>query len=152
MLPPLIKILILGSGGRDNALAWAMQKCIGVEEVWVAPGNGGTEIHKGCKRLNIEAENHELLIQNSLSLKIDLIIIGPEAPLAEGLADNLRSEGLTVFGPGEEGAKLESSKGSIIFTGLIFANRSSSDLNLKSPVSGLLSLGILSYFGSPMAA
>ena len=56
-LPPLRKILILGSGGRENALAWAMRKCKSIDEVVVLPGNGGTEDHVGCSRLDLEENN-----------------------------------------------------------------------------------------------
>ncbi|WP_320667083.1 phosphoribosylamine--glycine ligase [Prochlorococcus sp. MIT 1307] len=110
ILPPLKKILVLGSGGRENALAWAMRKCKSIEEVWVAPGNGGTENHQGCKRLNIQENDVKAIINKCQASKLDLVVIGPEAPLAEGVADELREAGLTVFGPGANGAKLEASK------------------------------------------
>ncbi len=109
-LPPLKKVLICGSGGRENALAWAICKCKNIQEVWVAPGNGGTTNHQGCKRLAINEDDAKSLIEHCLSHEVDLVIIGPEAPLAEGLADQLRNAGLAVFGPSAKGAQLESSK------------------------------------------
>ena len=109
-LPSVEKILIIGSGGRENSLAWALRKSNGVKEVWVAPGNGGTLDHPGCKPISIQETDTEQLIIFGLEQKIDLIVIGPEAPLAAGLADQLREAGLAVFGPGAEGAKLEASK------------------------------------------
>ncbi len=109
-LPPLKKVLVIGSGGRENAIAWAMKRSNGIQEVWVAPGNGGTERNHECKRLAIKENDLKGLIEKSLALKIDLVVIGPEAPLANGLADELRDVGLTVFGPGSDGAKLEASK------------------------------------------
>jgi len=109
-IPPLKKILILGSGGRENALAWAIQKCKSIEEVWIAPGNGGTENHFGCKCIEIEESNVIGIIDTCLLKKIDLVVIGPETPLANGVADELRLAGLAVFGPGADGAQLEASK------------------------------------------
>ncbi len=104
------EILIIGNGGRENALAWTIIKNKGVQKVYVAPGNGGTESINGCHRLNISADNKKAIIEQCRSLHIDLIIIGPEAPLADGLANVLRDAGLIVFGPCSEGAKLEASK------------------------------------------
>ncbi len=101
---------MIGNGGRENALAWALKGCNGIEKVWVTPGNGGTENHKGCKRLYLEDQNEKTLIESCFLHSIDLIVIGPEAPLAAGLADKLRKAGLVVFGPGANGAQLEASK------------------------------------------
>ncbi len=109
-LPPLHQILIIGSGGRENALAWSLSKCPDVKEVWVAPGNAGTNQHHRCSSLEIGEENFEELLKACKEKKINLIIIGPEEPLAAGLAENFRDQGLAVFGPSTEGAKLESSK------------------------------------------
>ncbi len=109
-LPPLKKILILGSGGRENSLAWAFKTCAEVKEVWVAPGNGGTASHIGCKRLDIKETNCKSIIESCFQIEIDLVVIGPESPLAIGVADELRAAGLTVFGPGADGAQIEASK------------------------------------------
>ncbi len=109
-LPPLKFILVIGRGGRENALAWAINKSKKVEKVFVAPGNGGTEEHDNCHRVSIEESNTSEIIKFCKSSKIDLVIIGAEKPLAEGLADELREAGLTVFGPGKKGAQLEASK------------------------------------------
>ncbi|WP_320676278.1 phosphoribosylamine--glycine ligase [Prochlorococcus sp. MIT 1300] len=109
-LPSLKKILVIGSGGRENSLAWALKRCPEIEEVWVTPGNGGTEEIKGCKRLTIKEEDIAG-IQKACSIhQINFVIIGPEAPLAKGVADQLRALGLAVFGPDAEGAQLEASK------------------------------------------
>jgi len=110
ILPPLKRILVLGNGGRENALAWAMLKCKSIEGVWVAPGNGGTKDHVGCKRLEEKENDVKAIIDLCEYHKIDLVVIGPEAPLAAGLADKLRAAKLTVFGPGAHGAQLEASK------------------------------------------
>ena len=110
VLPPLKKVLIIGSGGRENALAWAIKQSEGIEKVFIAPGNGGSEKQKGCYLLDIKETNVEEIIENCHSLQIDLVVIGPEAPLASGLADKLREADLIVFGPGSVGAQLEASK------------------------------------------
>ena len=87
-----------------------MQRCRGIERVWVSPGNGGTETHFGCTKLQVKENQLQELIQTCLTYQIDLIVIGAEVPLAEGLADRLRTAGLTVFGPGKQGAQLEAIK------------------------------------------
>ena len=110
VLPPLERILVIGNGGRENSLAWALSNCPEIEKVFVAPGNAGTTDHKGCFNLPIHEKDSKEIIEFSLGNKIDLVVIGPEAPLARGLADELRDKGLSVFGPGATGAKLEASK------------------------------------------
>ena len=103
-------ILIIGNGGRENSLAWAIQKNELVKKVYLVPGNAGSErIHK-CERIRIDIDNKNELVEKLDSLKISLTVIGPEIPLANGLADFLRQKGFKVFGPGKDGAKLEYSK------------------------------------------
>ncbi len=106
----LKKILIIGSGGRENSIAWALSKNESIEQIYVCPGNGGTANFKKCICLRPKDENAQTIIEESQLLGINLIIIGPEVPLAEGLADKMREAGLTVFGPGKDGAQLEASK------------------------------------------
>ena len=106
----LENIVIIGSGGRENSLAWAIQKNNLIKKIFLIPGNGGSERIKKCQNLNLDYENKNLLIETLNSLAIDLIIIGPEIPLAKGLGDFLRSKNFQVFGPNSDGAKLESSK------------------------------------------
>ncbi|MFO8237124.1 MAG: phosphoribosylamine--glycine ligase [Prochlorococcaceae cyanobacterium] len=108
-LPPA-KILVVGGGGRENALAWALVRSHGVEAVWVAPGNGGTEALPGCQTLAIAETDAPGLMEACRRHGIELVVVGPEAPLAAGLADQLRATGLAVFGPGADGAQLEASK------------------------------------------
>ncbi|MCP9801279.1 phosphoribosylamine--glycine ligase [Synechococcus sp. RedBA-s] len=103
-------LLVVGSGGRENALAWALARCPGVERVWVAPGNGGTAQLEGCETLAIRESDQEGLLRAALELGVTLVVVGPEGPLADGLADHLRAGGLAVFGPGADGARLEASK------------------------------------------
>lgn len=108
--PVPARILVVGGGGRENALGWALARCPGVEQVLVAPGNGGTAALAGCGQLAIAETDHGALAAACCEHAIDLVVVGPEAPLAAGLADRLRSQGLAVFGPGADGALLEASK------------------------------------------
>ena len=106
----LENIFIIGNGGRENSLAWAIQKNDLVKKVYLIPGNAGTQRINKCERLKIDINKKNELLAKLDFLKIDLIIIGPEIPLANGLADFLRKENFKVFGPGKDGAKLEYSK------------------------------------------
>ncbi|MBO8244344.1 phosphoribosylamine--glycine ligase [Prochlorococcus marinus XMU1411] len=106
----LENILIIGNGGRENSLAWAIQKNELVKKIYLIPGNAGSERINKCERIKININNQTDLVEKLNFLKIDLIVIGPEIPLANGLADLLRKKGFKVFGPGKDGAKLESSK------------------------------------------
>jgi len=106
----LKNIVIIGNGGRENSLAWSIQKNKQIKNIYIIPGNGGTGKIKKCQNINLDYENKNLLVQTLNSLEIDLIIIGPEIPLARGLGNFLRSKNFQVFGPNAEGAKLESSK------------------------------------------
>jgi phosphoribosylamine--glycine ligase len=104
------RVLVVGGGGRENALAWALQRSEGVERVWVAPGNGGTLELPGCEQLAISEHDQEALLNACHEHGVELVVVGPEAPLAAGLADRLRAAGVPVFGPGADGAQLEASK------------------------------------------
>jgi len=106
----LENILIIGNGGRENSLAWAIQKNQLVKKVYLIPGNAGTERINKCERIKIDINNKKELVEKLNFLKVDLIVIGPETPLADGLADFLRKKNFKVFGPGKDGAKLEYSK------------------------------------------
>ena len=106
----LENIAIIGNGGRENALAWAIQKSDHVKNIFIMPGNGGSNNFKKCKRIDLDYCDTKKLIDKLIELNINLVIIGPEIPLANGLADILRKEDFCVFGPGSDGAKLESSK------------------------------------------
>ena len=101
---------MIGGGGRENALGWALARCNGVEAVWIAPGNGGTADLAGCRQLAIAESDQPGLIAACRDQAIELVVVGPEAPLAAGLADALRAAGVPVFGPGADGAQLEASK------------------------------------------
>jgi phosphoribosylamine--glycine ligase len=104
------RVLVVGGGGRENALAWALTRSNGVQQVWVSPGNGGTQELAGCQQLSIAETDHDGLLATCREHAIDLVVVGPEAPLAAGLGDRLRAAGFPVFGPGADGAQLEASK------------------------------------------
>ncbi len=106
----LENILIIGNGGRENSLAWAIQKNELVKKVYLIPGNAGSERINKCERIKIDINNKNELVEKLDYFKIDLVVIGPEIPLANGLADFLREKDFKVFGPGKDGAKLEFSK------------------------------------------
>lgn len=106
----LKKILIVGSGGRENSIAWALSKNQSIEQIYVCPGNAGTANFERCICLKPKSEDSKTLIIECQKLEIDLVIIGPEVPLAEGLGNKMREAGLTVFGPDKDGAQLEASK------------------------------------------
>ena len=106
----LENILIIGNGGRENSLAWAIQKNELVKKVYLIPGNAGSERINKCERIKIDINNKKKLVEKLDFLEIGLIVIGPEIHLANGLADFLRKKNFKVFGPGQDGAKLEYSK------------------------------------------
>ena len=106
----LENILIIGNGGRENSLAWAIQKNRLVKNIYLIPGNAGSERINKCERIKTDLNNRNELVEKLNFLKIYLIVIGPELHLANGLADFLREKGFRVFGPGKDGAKLEYSK------------------------------------------
>ncbi len=104
----MTKVLVIGSGGREHALAWRLAKSEGVEKVWVAPGNAGTAAD--CRLENLPITDIEALRDWALSHQIDLTVVGPEAPLSKGVVNVFRAAGLPIFGPTKEAAQLESSK------------------------------------------
>ena len=110
-LPKLQRVLVVGGGGREHALAWALQRCPEIEAVWISPGNGGTNSPgAGISAIAIAETDSAALIAHCQAEANDLVVIGPEAPLAAGVADDLRESGLAVFGPSATGAQLEASK------------------------------------------
>ncbi len=104
-----MNVLLIGSGGREHALALAISKSDALDKFYCLPGNPG--IQQFARPFDCELDNYYLLSDKCKVKEIDLVVIGPEQPLADGLADFLREKGINVFGPGSEAAKLESSKG-----------------------------------------
>ena len=105
-----MKVLIIGNGGREHAIAWKAAQSALVDQVFVAPGNAGTAQESGIENISIDAVDIEKLKNFALGRDIDLTIVGPEAPLVAGIADEFRERGLTVFGPNRTAAQLEGSK------------------------------------------
>ena len=103
-----MKVLIVGSGGREHAMAWKLAQSPKLQQVYVAPGNGGTAKDKNL--VNVPITDLVLLRQWALDNGIGLTLVGPEAPLAAGIVDDFRAHGLRIFGPTRAAAQLESSK------------------------------------------
>ena len=105
-----MKVLVIGSGGREHALAWKLSKSNIVTNVFVAPGNGGTEIEELIQNIDIDANDIETLSAFAKKEGVDLTIVGPEDPLVDGITDKFQEEGLLCFGPSKDAARLEGSK------------------------------------------
>jgi phosphoribosylamine--glycine ligase len=103
-----VKVLLVGSGGREHALAWKLSQAPALEELHAAPGNPGIASLGRCHP--VRAEDAEGLLGLARSLEADLVVVGPEAPLVAGVADELRHGGVPVFGPSAAGARIEGSK------------------------------------------
>ncbi len=103
-------ILVIGSGGREHALAWALARSASVAEILVAPGNAGTAQEAKCRNVKIGVEDIPGLLALALQEKVSLTVVGPEVPLALGVVDAFRKSGLRIFGPTQAAARLESSK------------------------------------------
>jgi phosphoribosylamine--glycine ligase len=101
-------VLVVGSGGREHALAWALSRSSGVEELHAAPGNPGIAALAHCHPVRVD--DQAALVSLARELRIDLVVVGPEAPLVAGLADELRRRGISVFGPSAAAARIEGSK------------------------------------------
>ncbi len=105
-----MKVLVVGGGGREHALAWKIAQSGRVSEVLVAPGNAGTALEPKMRNLPIAAEEVDALAAYAQEQGIELTVVGPEAPLSRGIVDKFRAAGLKCFGPTQQAAQLESSK------------------------------------------
>jgi phosphoribosylamine---glycine ligase len=103
-----MKVLVIGGGGREHALAWKLAQCARVQTVFVAPGNGGTATEPALR--NVPITDPAQLADFAAHEKVALTVVGPEAPLAAGVVDLFRARGLRIFGPTQAAAQLESSK------------------------------------------
>ncbi|WBW95725.1 phosphoribosylamine--glycine ligase [Oceanirhabdus sp. W0125-5] len=103
-----MKFLVIGSGGREHAIAWKIAQSESCDKVFVAPGNGGTALENKCE--NFKYNSFDDLIDLCKREKIDLTVVGPEAPLVDGVVDAFTNEGLSIIGPHKEAAVLEGSK------------------------------------------
>ena len=104
----MMKVLVIGGGGREHALAWKLAQSEKVSRVYLMPGNAGTAREK--KIVNLAAKSHQELIEFCRDEEIAFTVVGPEAPLAAGIVDDFQAAGLAVFGPSRAAAQLESSK------------------------------------------
>lgn len=105
-----MKVLVIGGGGREHALAWKAAQSARVSKVYVAPGNAGTAMEKGLSNVDIAADNIAALCEFAEKNDIGLTIVGPEAPLVMGVVDLFQSKGLKIFGPSKNASQLEGSK------------------------------------------
>ena len=111
-----MKLLIVGSGGREHALAWKLSESKKVEKIYAAPGNGGTAAEAKTENLSLggkapcSEEGQKTLLEFALKEKVDLVVVGPQAPLAAGIVDKFRAASLAIVGPTEKAARLEKSK------------------------------------------
>lgn len=103
-----MKVLLVGSGGREHAIAWKLAKSEKVSKIFVAPGNGGTSIENKCENVNIT--DIDELVVFAKENNIGLTFVGPEDPLTKGITDKFKAAGLRCFGPDAAGAQLEGSK------------------------------------------
>ncbi len=104
-----MKVLVVGSGGREDALCWAISRSAKCKKLYAAPGNAGIESVAQC--VDIAADDIGAIVDFAKSEKIDFVVIGPEAPLVNGLADKLEQAGIKSFGPNAKAAQIEGSKG-----------------------------------------
>lgn len=105
-----MKVLVVGNGGREHAIAWKLLQSNNIEQVFCAPGNGGTASLKRCHNLPLSVDDFAGIGQFAQDNSIDLVVVGPELPLALGITDYLQSQGIKVFGPSRAGAQIEASK------------------------------------------
>lgn len=103
-----MNVLLIGSGGREHAIALALSKSKKLNKLYCAPGNPGTK--SIAENVSIEISNHKLVVDFCFSNQIDLVVVGPEQPLVDGLSDSLRASSILVFGPSSNAARIESSK------------------------------------------
>src|SRR3982750_1602990 len=104
-----MNILLLGSGGREHALAWKIAASPLVTKLWCAPGNAGIAREAECVALDIS--DHAVVIDFCRANAVDFVVVGPETPLVAGIVDDLTAAGIKAFGPGRAAAQLEGSKG-----------------------------------------
>jgi phosphoribosylamine---glycine ligase len=103
-----VRVLVVGSGGREHALAWSLSRSAALDELHAAPGNPGIAALAHCHP--VRADDQAALVSLARELRVDLVVVGPEAPLVAGLADELRHRGIAVFGPSAAAARIEGSK------------------------------------------
>ena len=105
-----MKVLVIGNGGREHALAWKLLQSEKINKLVCVPGNGGTATLPGCENLPLAVDDFAGISEYAINHGISLVVVGPEVPLAQGITDYLQNQGLMVFGPNKEGAQIEASK------------------------------------------
>ncbi|EJU11767.1 phosphoribosylamine--glycine ligase [Novosphingobium sp. 11B] len=140
-----MNILLLGSGGREHALAWKLAQSPRCDTLWAAPGNPGISSLATC--IDLDATDHAAVLAFCEANVIGLVVIGPEAPLVDGLADSLRGEGFAVFGPSKAAAQLEGSKG---FTKDLCARANIPTGGYERVSSEATAMAALAKFGAPV--
>jgi phosphoribosylamine--glycine ligase len=105
-----VRVLIVGGGGREHALAWKCAQAAQVDQVLVAPGNAGTALEAKCRNLDVAADDIDSLVQAAIDNQVHVTIVGPEQPLVAGIVDRFEAAGLRCFGPTAAAARLEGSK------------------------------------------
>jgi phosphoribosylamine--glycine ligase len=111
-----MKVLVIGSGGREHAMVWKLAQSKNVEKIWAAPGNGGTAVEEKTENFPLggldpsSEEGRKVLVEFAKTGGVDLTVVGPETPLAAGITDSFRAAGLAIAGPDKKAARLESSK------------------------------------------
>lgn len=103
-----MKAIVIGSGGREHAIAWKLSQSQLIDKIYCAPGNGGTALENKCE--NIKIYDFKKLLNFSKDNKIDFVVVGPEAPLVDGITDIFKANGIKIFGPSKQAAALEGSK------------------------------------------
>ncbi|GET38731.1 phosphoribosylamine--glycine ligase [Microseira wollei] len=105
-----MKVLVVGNGGREHALAWKLLQSEAIQQVFCVPGNGGTAVMQRCQNLPLRVDDFEGMARFASENDISLVVVGPELPLSRGITDYLRSQHIPVFGPTKAGAQIEASK------------------------------------------
>ncbi len=105
-----MKVLVVGNGGREHALAWKLLQSERIQQVFCVPGNGGTAVMERCQNLPLRIDDFEGMARFARENDISLVVVGPELPLSRGITDYLRSQNIPVFGPTKAGAQIEASK------------------------------------------
>ena len=105
-----MKVLVIGSGGREHALAWKAAQSSQVSKVFVAPGNAGTATESKLENVNIDISDNNALVTFAQTEDVAITIVGPEQPLVDGVVDAFQARGLAIFGPSAKAAQLEGSK------------------------------------------
>jgi phosphoribosylamine--glycine ligase len=140
-----MNILLLGSGGREHALAWKLAQSPTCEKLYATPGNPGIAEH--AELVTLDVTDHAAVVAFGEANRVDLVVIGPEAPLVDGLADSLRAAGFSVFGPSRAAAQLEGSKG---FTKDLCARAGIPTAGYERVSSQEAAMAALARFGAPV--